>query len=802
MTLKEFGIASLFFLILTCIFFYKVFFGLIPLPTDLLPGAYFPWHDYDWGYVAGVPVKNTKLSDAISLFYPLKTLAIDDIKKGEFPLWNPHMFAGYPLYASVQVGILFPTIIFYLFLPDTLGWTLQTMSTTFFASLFMYLFLRRLKLDTLPAVFGSIAYGFGGYTLLWLQWNTQATTSMMLPILLLFEDLYLETHKIKWGIFLSICFCFQIFAGYLPVIPPTLLCLGIWYLFKSQNYLKDLKLAFFFILGVSLSAVFTLPVAELTVSSQRTLETLGSQNPFTASQNFLTLIAPDFFGSDATGNFWGIGDHIDATLYTGIVSLLLSIIGIKEYLHKKEVLFALIILAITIFVSIQNPISEFLYKAGVWGGATITMNRLNFLINFGLALLASFGIQALKKPNFKFNLSPVLWIMSSAVGIISGLLITKYLLNKWLFLMTDSVLYDSNVALVNTGVALKNLILPSAIIAGLLLVFIIIKWIKQTRKFAPFIFILVLIFELFRFGLKFNDFAPLRFLYPKTALTDYLQKFPNDRFVAEPNVVPANMWVPYGLSTIEGYDGIYPLRMAKLLAVANSDDVKAAPQPRWGILNNFNSRLLANTNTRFMLALKLEKGLPSSSGTVNYLLQTPNYKEVLSDHSVAVLENKDSLPRAFVVNQVVKSSDEQALTNLVHNNFPIRWVAFSDDLDFKSSTPAPINSTLNYKQITNSHISIDTNSDQNGYLVVLDSFYPGWKAFVDGVETKIHRTNYDFRGIMLPQGNHKVEFIYRPNSLLIGAIVSTISIIIILLCLFTPLFNIKKIKRVTHSLTI
>lgn len=784
MKLKEFGLVVLLFLILTAVFSYKIFQGYIPLPTDLIVGAYHPWYGYHFnGYPLGVPVKNPKLSDAVSIFYPLKALAVDDIKSGQLPLWNPYMFAGYPLFANVQLGLLFPTMIFYLLLPTTLGWTFQTLSQPFFAGILMYLLLRHLKLNPLPSIFGGIAYGFGGFTILWMQWNTQATTGMLLPALILLEDKYFQTRNFNWGLLFSIFICFQIFAGYLPVLPPTFMCLGIWYLFRSQNYFKDLSLGLFFILGIALSAIFTIPVAELILNSQRGVETLGSQNPFTSPGNFLTLLAPDFFGNDATGNFWGIGDHMDSTLYVGITALLFAIIGIKEFFGKREIKFAVTLLVLAIFFSIENPISTFIYNHGIWGGTSITMNRINFVINFAIAFLGAYGISTFRNSDSKLNLKPALWTLAAIAGIIGGIFLSRYHLNKWLFLAKGDLLGDFNNMFAHISISIKNLILPSAISIILLACFIFFKLFKRMQRFAPLIFILILTAELFRFGWKFNVFSEPEFAYPATNLTTYLQQFPSDRFVAEADILPANMWVPFKISSIAGYDGLYPLTMAKLLAVANSDDVKAAPQPRWGTVNKFNSGVLDATDTRFVLAAKLKGGILNPEGKVNYLLQTPNLKEVYSDNFVAVLENQDRLPRAYITKQAIKATDSAMLSAMVDKSYPLETVALTEDLDFNNQA-ATISATAEYKQITNSHVQLKTNSDQDGYLVVLDGFYPGWKAFVDGNETLIHRTNYAFKGILLPRGEHLVDLRYQPKSLIYGGIISGLSLLIAITSLF------------------
>jgi uncharacterized membrane protein YfhO len=58
-----------------------------------------------------------------------------------------------------------------------------------------------------------------------------------------------------------------------------------------------------------------------------------------------------------------------------------------------------------------------------------------------------------------------------------------------------------------------------------------------------------------------------------------------------------------------------------------------------------------------------------------------------------------------------------------------------------------------------------------------DTYFPGWKAFVDGQETKIYRADYTFRAIPLNAGTHQVEFIYDPLSFKLGAAISILGVI-------------------------
>lgn len=78
-------------------------------------------------------------------------------------------------------------------------------------------------------------------------------------------------------------------------------------------------------------------------------------------------------------------------------------------------------------------------------------------------------------------------------------------------------------------------------------------------------------------------------------------------------------------------------------------------------------------------------------------------------------------------------------------------------------------------------LEINAQADKPSSLYVADTYYPGWKAYVDGVETKIHKANYAFRSIQLPEGSHQVVFKYQPMSFKIGKIISLISITIVII---------------------
>jgi len=58
--------------------------------------------------------------------------------------------------------------------------------------------------------------------------------------------------------------------------------------------------------------------------------------------------------------------------------------------------------------------------------------------------------------------------------------------------------------------------------------------------------------------------------------------------------------------------------------------------------------------------------------------------------------------------------------------------------------------------------------DGEGFLILSDVYYPGWKVYVDGIEEKIYRADYLLRAVHLPPGFHQVRFVYDPMSFKVG----------------------------------
>jgi hypothetical protein len=285
------------------------------------------------------------------------------------------------------------------------------------------------------------------------------------------------------------------------------------------------------------------------------------------------------------------------------------------------------------------------------------------------------------------------------------------------------------------------------------------------------------IFELFRFGWKYTPFSKVEYVFPKTPVTNYLQNLEKPTRILTGNVIPMNMWVPYGLESVSGYSATYPKSIAEYIGVSNSGDKNALAQGRYGTLELFTSKLTDIANGEFLLLNNDIQGFYKS------LIAKGELVKVFSDKSVSVYKKKAALPRAIFVTQWSAFSGTEALGKMLDPNFnPAKEIVLESRSSIPSSNNANI-SKINFLSYSSDRSLIKVSTEQPGFLFVSDTWYPGWQAYVDGNKTEILRADYAFQAVAVPKGIHKVSFIYNPKSFRIGWWLSLASLVS-LFCFF------------------
>ena len=209
------------------------------------------------------------------------------------------------------------------------------------------------------------------------------------------------------------------------------------------------------------------------------------------------------------------------------------------------------------------------------------------------------------------------------------------------------------------SVAKRNLILPTLLFicsAGLFSFLLIFRRWKLTKILFSWGVIILVVFDLFRFGWKYLPFSKPELVFPLTPVIEFLQKQEKPFGVnprGEPfrvefgETIPQNMWVPYSLESVAGYDAMAPLRFAQFLGAVRTSRADT-PYGRVAQVENYDSKLFDLLNIKYVLAVKYdEKGIRSPEGKPKPIFENPKFKLVFEDKTVQVYENKDVLPRAF-----------------------------------------------------------------------------------------------------------------------------------------------------------
>jgi hypothetical protein len=162
-----------------------------------------------------------------------------------------------------------------------------------------------------------------------------------------------------------------------------------------------------------------------------------------------------------------------------------------------------------------------------------------------------------------------------------------------------------------------------------------------------------------------------------------------------------------------------------------------------------------------------------------------SYERVYRDRDVMIYQNKDVLPRAFVVYNIVNVSTlSESLAQLASSNIDPTQTAVVENLPVELANLINRNGSHirmeagSARLISSGELTVEVNAKAPGLLIVADQYYPGWNAYVDGKRTPIYAVDGIFRGVFLEAGDHQIEFKYRPSSFILGGIVSTISLIL------------------------
>ena len=175
-----------------------------------------------------------------------------------------------------------------------------------------------------------------------------------------------------------------------------------------------------------------------------------------------------------------------------------------------------------------------------------------------------------------------------------------------------------------------------------------------------------------------------------------------------------------------------------------------------------------------------------NSFPIDPALTAGNGWQLIGDTATArVYENTRAMPRAWLVPSVKQVSAEAALNAVRTQSLP-DGTKFDPQNTALVEVPAALieqgdagAASAKLTTLSDTRLDVHTSSTTPGFLLTSDTYYPGWRASIDGRETEIYRADYAIRGVIVPAGEHTVRFDYRPRSFYLGAGISLISMLLL-----------------------
>ncbi len=753
----RFFLPILFLFIVSLVFFYPVILqGKIPIAADTIVGLYHPYRDfYTESYPNGIPFKNFLITDPVRQQFPWRLLSIETLKLGSLPLWNPYNGAGSPLLANFQAGSFYPLNIIYFILPFVASWSILVMLQILLAGLFMYLYLRYMKLHEIAAVMGALAFSFSGFAISWLEWNTILQTVMWVPLVLFAKEHFLKDRELKW-LYLSIFSeCALILAGHLQAVFYSLLIINL-YLFvrvvqfvkrgPSKNYVTEFLKTYkpFLIIGVVtliITSIQWIPTLQLILHSARDVDQANWQTEgwFLPWQNLVQFIAPDFFGNPATLNYYGVWNYAEFIGYIGIIPFLMALYSLFFRRDRKTVFFAALFFFSLLF-SLPTFFAKLPYIFSIPFLSSAQPTRLLLVTDFSLSILAALGFDLFLRQKKKI-IYPVL-VLAFAICV--------------LWAVTFFFFRDFGMSQEQAIISRNNLKLPTILFAAgasLLSAMFFIKK-RYSRQMILLLLIFLCVFDFLRFAWKFTPFVQPAYLFPTTKTLHFLQ---DDTalfriMAADSRILPPNFSSVYHLETVDLYDPLYPRRYGEFIAAIERDEPNISPPFGFNRIitpHNILSPFINLLNVKYILSF-------SDIGS-------PRFKKVFQEGKTIVFENKEAMPRFFFVKNIVMASNKaDAINKLFLNKSRLLSTAVVEDISLGNKLVNLSSGNISLVSYRNNEVVIKTSTPEDAFFVVLDANFPSWHAYISSgsltKEVRIYQTDFVFRGVFTPKGEHVVTF--------------------------------------------
>ncbi len=673
--------------------------------------------------------------DVSRFYYPLKFFASSELQQGRLPLWNPHLFCGTPLLANLQTAIFSPLSLICYLLPFPQSFNYYLVAHFVLAGWFMVLLLRSWPAGRLASLISGTAYVLGGFFVSSLHLVSTLSAIVWVPLAVFFFRRLISRPGF-FNLLPAMVSCGFVFLGGEPTVFLETFGLLFFYALFSSTAAPErpfrqlfLNLGWLVALGAGSLIVISiqlLPFLELVGQSVR-----GNGTPVQDAlawsippAHLLTLIFPFLYGNLIEPNQYHSSQLWLNSFYPGVAVLCLALLAFF-YREKMEAawLWIVALLSVEISLGIFTPLYPGLYRNLPFFNYLRYPVRFIFLTSLVLPILAGLGWDGVMALKPRDRWKPVM-----ALAAVLVLAVFLLIILNWFQGVSFSLAWRSLGIVCGVILALllatksKGAFLAGCLVLGLVFfdLLSVHESAYQTVQAGLFTDPPLSRSKLTKEGRLFLDRSAEEkgaVIYGRT-YDEALGQAKNSYFT--------NLGQVFGVDYVNGYDSLFRRDTQLFLERLRQDD----------------------DSQKFLLNLAHCRYIVSARK-----LQSKEFAEV-SQKPLFIYENLACWPKATVV-----GAQRQEGGNLI--------------LDWKERQAV---GTAEIKQDDPDKAVIEADLKKAGVVILGESFYPGWKAEVDGVESAIYRVEGVFRGVLVPVGKHKIVYYYRPGLFIIGSIASYLAL--------------------------
>jgi hypothetical protein len=786
--------------------------------------------------------KNALQADPVYQFEPWRDFARDELLSGRIPLWNDLNGNGAPFLANSINASLYPLNILYYVLPTGFAITVMHLLKLCLFFCFFYLYLRTIKIAVPIAMLGAFAGTFSGYMLLWLYWP-QTNVYLLLPLVLFATERIYQTtkYRYRWYSLIAITYFLMILGNH----PETLFHIGLLHVgYSFFRFWTDIKtlgaILFSIVVGFLLGAMQILPLLEyLRYSYVLENRSIIPHNFSLPIISILLMGIPFMFGAPHLPYY----RHITPTTnfqevlggYTGIIILIVGIIGIFKFSKDTFVRFWTVVILLSLMMAYNVWPIKYINALPLMSASA--NHRLIAFVSFGLIIIFCIVIQNIHQgyifDKYKAQLADKVFLLLTLISIVISVVAGIYL-PQHLPKYADFIPFFQ-----------WHLLL---LLLSTIFFFWMLAWYMQKRiSSMTLIAIGFLLVGIQTFGLfwNYNPLVNNKYFYPKTDVVRMLENLPRGNVIEVGNPsLPANINMKYKISHAINNDAVeilwYRHALSDLFPEKN----------HWGNPESITVKNMQRLNVSYVLSdydftLQRSKIQPDGSTILHpitkgapYLIpfkpetdnfvalrvKTANYNRqntchlhfrlfVRSTHTevmdrqvpCADIRNNMfytlSVPRVGLDKnteyQLEVRSDTDNQKNAIaffgiHNKPYLELLAQPENAtsDYtlvgktKSTYIWRVNGTERIEGVDDYKILyenpqklvFDISSGKPTDILIKKTYYPGWEASVNGSSVSI-QNGKPFMKITVDGGRSYVEITYDPLSFKVGSLISLVTML-------------------------